>query len=87
MKINLSTDSTNNIQLPEMSFVCRVKVALLALQKGRLVGRAKPNVSLVRWQKFIFLCGGVFYFFLGRLVCRQVGMLVCVEIQRNCIPS
>ena len=70
-----------------MSFVLREKVALLALQKGRLVGWAKPNVPLVRWQKFIFLCGGVFYFFLGRLECREVGLLVCGEIQRNCLLS
>ena len=40
-------------------------MALLALQKGRLVGRAKPNVPLVRWQKFIFLCGRGVLFFLG----------------------
>lgn len=26
-----------------------------------------------------FLRGGVFYFFLDRIVCRQVGLLVCVE--------
>jgi hypothetical protein len=70
-----------------MPLVRREKVALLALQKGWLVGRAKPNVPLVRWQKFIFLCGGVFYFVLGRLECRQVGLLMCVVIQRNCLPS
>ena len=28
-------------------------MALLALQKGRLVGWAKPNVPLVRWQKLL----------------------------------
>jgi hypothetical protein len=33
------------------------------------------------------LCGGVFYFFLGRIVCCQVGLLVCFVFQRNCQPS
>jgi hypothetical protein len=45
-----------------LSLVRREKVALLALQKGRLVGRAKPNVPLVRWQKFIFCAVGCFIF-------------------------
>ena len=45
--------------------VRRKKVALLALQKGRLVCRAKPNVPLVRWQKFNFFVRWGVLFFLG----------------------
>lgn len=72
-------------------------MALLAMQKGRLVGGAKPNVPLVRWQKLLttllffkgvrecfafhfFLCGGVFYFFLG-LAC--VSPSWSVHVWRN----
>ena len=39
------------------------------------------------WQIQFFCAVGCFNFFLGRLLCRQVGLLVCVEIQRNCLPS
>lgn len=42
-----------------------VKVALLALQKGWYVGWAKPNVPLVRWQKFNFFVRWGVLFFLG----------------------
>ncbi len=48
-----------------LSLVRRKKVALLALQKGRLVCRAKPNVPLVRWQKFNFFVRWRVLFFLG----------------------
>ena len=40
-------------------------MALLALQKGRLVCRAKPNVPIVRWQKFNFFVRWGVLFFLG----------------------
>ncbi len=40
-------------------------MALLALQKGRHVCQAKPNVPLVRWQKFNFFVRWGVLFFLG----------------------
>jgi hypothetical protein len=46
-------------------------------------GKAKYAVAEIQF----FCAVGCFNFFLGRLVCRQFGLLVCVEIQRNCLPN
>ena len=51
------------------------------------MGGAKPNVQNAGRQIQFFCAVGCFNFFLCRLVCRQVGLLVGVEIQRNCLPS
>jgi len=97
MKYILSRISTKCIYL-----VCTVlgageKVALWALQKGRLVGRAKPNVPLVRWQKLLtapLLFKGVrefsafpFFCAVGCFIFSWVGLcvakLVCRSVSKH----
>lgn len=48
-----------------LSLVRREKVALLALQKGRLVGRVNPNVPLVWLAEIHFFVRWDVLFFLG----------------------
>ena len=61
-----------------LSLVRREKVALLALQKGRLVGRPNPNMPLVRLAEIHFFVRWDVLFFSRVGLC--VAKLVCWSV-------